>query len=328
VVEETVGGAVQRKYTYGLQLISENQFASNTWTPSFYGQDGSGSVRQLTNASQTVTDTYEYDAFGNKINSTGTTSNNYLYRGEQYDPDLGLYYLRARYYNPVTGRFLNVDPMAGDGQRRYQYAAADPVDGMDPTGNFNLEMYRPLWNPLLIHFPSLPWCSNGSSGLFGSFLPPCEPPCPKCFAQLKFRIVDDDFARKAGMTHSFWYVQDRSGNKSIVSGFPTGGCKTTRFGSCKLNPTISALKDAGVDKPTAGTWWDSGYSERVCSGVDSLMAAAKAFPRDKMPYWMIGPNSNTFAHYLGNMAGWGLYPRIILGPPGTIGWGSPLPFLP
>jgi uncharacterized protein RhaS with RHS repeats len=53
-----------------------------------------------------VTDTYDYDAFGNKINSTGTTPNNFLYRGEMYDSDLGLYYLRARYYNPLTGRFM------------------------------------------------------------------------------------------------------------------------------------------------------------------------------------------------------------------------------
>jgi uncharacterized protein RhaS with RHS repeats len=50
-----------------------------------------------------VTDTYDYDAFGNKINSTGTTPNNYLYRGEQFDSDLSMYYLRARYYNPLTG---------------------------------------------------------------------------------------------------------------------------------------------------------------------------------------------------------------------------------
>lgn len=49
-----------------------------------------GSVRQLTNSAGA--DTYDYDAFGNKINVTGTTPNNYLYRGEQYDPDLGLYY--------------------------------------------------------------------------------------------------------------------------------------------------------------------------------------------------------------------------------------------
>ncbi len=177
VVEETVNGMVTRQYTYGLQLISENQLVSNTWTASFYGQDGSGSVRQLTNASQTVTDTYDYDAFGNKVNSTGTTPNNYLYRGEQYDPDLGLYYLRARYYNPATGRFLNVDPMADDGQRRYQYAAADPVDGMDPTGNFVLEAYRPLWAPLQIQIPIPTWCKQASGGPMASNLPPCPSPC-------------------------------------------------------------------------------------------------------------------------------------------------------
>jgi RHS repeat-associated protein len=141
VVEETVNGAVTRQYTYGLQLISENQLVSNTWTASFYETDGTGSVRQLTNSLGQVTDTYEYDAFGNTISKTTLptgatpTPNNYLYRGEQFDPDLSLYYLRARYYNAGTGRFLSSDPLAGEGERRYEYAAADPVNGLDPTGD-------------------------------------------------------------------------------------------------------------------------------------------------------------------------------------------------
>jgi YD repeat-containing protein len=104
VFEESVNGIVQRTYTYGLQRISEDQPISGTWTPSFYGYDGFGTVRQLTNLAGVVTDTYGYDAFGNLLSSTGTTPNNYLYRGEQYDPDLNLYYLRARYYNqPLVG---------------------------------------------------------------------------------------------------------------------------------------------------------------------------------------------------------------------------------
>jgi hypothetical protein len=81
VAEELTSGAVSRTYTYGLQRISQNQLISSTWTPSFYGYDGLGTVRQLTSTTGAITDTYDYDAFGNKINSTGTTPNNYLYRG-------------------------------------------------------------------------------------------------------------------------------------------------------------------------------------------------------------------------------------------------------
>jgi RHS repeat-associated protein len=174
VVEELVNDAVQRQYTYGLQLISENQLISNTWTASFYETDGAGNVRQLTNSTGAVTDSYEYDAFGNEVNSTGSTSNNYLYRGEQWDPDLGMYYLRHRYYNPVTGRFLSADPLANEGQRRYEYAGADPVNGLDPTGNEDIVEWALLTfypGRLSVHFPGFPgWC--GIPGI-GSYLPGC-----------------------------------------------------------------------------------------------------------------------------------------------------------
>jgi RHS repeat-associated protein len=149
VVEETVNGAVTRSYTYGLERISEAQPINGAWTPSFYEYDGAGSVRQLTNlaANVTVTDTYEYDAFGNAVNKTGATPNNYLYRGEQYDPDLGLYYLRARYYNPATGRFLSRDPEDGISNNpatlhKYLYVGGDPVNGIDPLGWEDIIEYK------------------------------------------------------------------------------------------------------------------------------------------------------------------------------------------
>ena len=146
VFEESVTGVVHRTYTYGLQRISEDQVINNAWTPSFYGYDGFGTVRQLTNLAGIVTDTYNYDAFGNLLNSTGTTPNNYLYRGEQYDPDLGLYYLRARYYNPQTGRFLSRDPEAGkpvapSTLHKYLYAGGDPINKIDPRGREELLEY-------------------------------------------------------------------------------------------------------------------------------------------------------------------------------------------
>jgi RHS repeat-associated protein len=139
VLDELTGSTVTRTYTYGLQRISQDQIINGVWTPSFYGYDGGGNVRQLTNSAGTVTDTYEYDAFGNDVYHTGTTPNVYLYRGEQYDSDLGLYYLRARYYNPATGRFLSRDPEDGNAKdpaslHKYLYAGGDPVNAMDPTG--------------------------------------------------------------------------------------------------------------------------------------------------------------------------------------------------
>lgn len=144
VVEELSGaGVVTHQYTYGLQRISQSQFINGAWTPSFYGYDGGGNVRTLTNGVGAITDTYSYDAFGSQVSHTGSTLNNYLYRGEQYDSDLSLYYLRARYYNPLTGRFLSRDPddhgqLDPNQLHKYLYADGDPANGVDPTGRGNL----------------------------------------------------------------------------------------------------------------------------------------------------------------------------------------------
>jgi RHS repeat-associated protein len=139
VLEEIVGGAVQRVYTYGLNRISQSQ-ASGT---SFYEYDGHGNVRLATDAAGVVTDRYDYDAFGNSIDQAGTTANLNLYSGEQFDPNVGFYYLRARYLASATGRFENADPLLStsatfDGQHAYSYASADPVDRSDPSGLITL----------------------------------------------------------------------------------------------------------------------------------------------------------------------------------------------
>ena len=140
VVDELVSGTVTRTYAYGLERISENQALNGAWAASFYGYDGHGSVRQLTNAAGAVTDAYDYDAFGNLTNSTGSTPNNYLFAGEQYDPALGLYYNRARDLSTQTGRFTSMDTLEGDEQdplsvHLYNYAEQDPINNLDPSGN-------------------------------------------------------------------------------------------------------------------------------------------------------------------------------------------------
>ncbi len=145
VLDEVQSGSVTRSYAWGLQLVSETQLVAATppaspWQTSWYGFDGHGSVRYLTDATGAVTDTYTYDAFGNLINSTGSTANNYLFAGEQFDPDLGLYYNRARYLDVRVGRFWGMDTYEGYDSdplslHKYLYAAGNPVDNVDHSGN-------------------------------------------------------------------------------------------------------------------------------------------------------------------------------------------------
>ena len=91
-----------------------------------------------------VTDSYSYDAYGNLLGRTGTNENDYLYRGEQFDDDLDLQYLRARYYDPTTGRFISTDPFEGVleqpvSRHRYLYGNANPVMNLDPSGLISLQ---------------------------------------------------------------------------------------------------------------------------------------------------------------------------------------------
>jgi RHS repeat-associated protein len=135
VLEEISAGTVQRVYTYGLNRISQSQ-ASGT---SFYGYDGHGNVRFLTDTTGAITDRYDYDAFGNVISQAGTTPNVYLFSGEQNDVNLGLYYLRRRFMSPNTGRFWTADPSLGKTfdprtLHRYTYVGNNSVNLVDPSG--------------------------------------------------------------------------------------------------------------------------------------------------------------------------------------------------
>ena len=106
--------------------------------------DGQLSTRQLSDNSQQITDTYTYDAFGILLNRSGATENNYLYTGEQYDPNVGFYYLRARYYNPSVGRFISMDTFPGmqfepGSIHKYLYCQNRPLDRWDPSGDWTIK---------------------------------------------------------------------------------------------------------------------------------------------------------------------------------------------
>jgi RHS repeat-associated protein len=109
----------------------------------YYHVNGHSDVTALTDENGNVVAQYEYDAWGNTISKAGSMaeSNPYRYAGYRYDENTGLYYLLARYYSPVNGRFLSEDPVFGElknpvTQNRYSYAGNNPAMYIDQDGRF------------------------------------------------------------------------------------------------------------------------------------------------------------------------------------------------
>jgi RHS repeat-associated protein len=132
---DAVGSQVAR-YTYGY-AIDEPHTMTRDGVTSFYEQDGEGSITSLTNSTGAITDAYTYDSFGKITAVTGTTTNPIRYTGREYDTETGLYYFRARYYDPSSGRFLGEDPIRFyGGVNFYSYVGNNPVNMIDPFGLF------------------------------------------------------------------------------------------------------------------------------------------------------------------------------------------------
>jgi len=145
VLEELSGAAVLLKsYTLGLDVISQPTSASAVH---FLLYDGHGSTRALVDASGDIITSptrqvFAYDAYGNAIGfNLANALTTLLYSGEWLDKLTNLQYLRARYYNPLTASFTTLDSFAGNPSdpqslHKYVYCHADPVNHVDPTGQF------------------------------------------------------------------------------------------------------------------------------------------------------------------------------------------------
>jgi RHS repeat-associated protein len=121
-------------YLYGLDIIAQQQSERL-----YYMHDGLGSVRQLVDTTGQIETNYAYDPFGVPLVG-GDVYNPYQFTGEGWDAEVGLLYLRARYYQPGTGRFITRDPWVGDRLRPgtlngYLYVVNNPVSFVDPNGH-------------------------------------------------------------------------------------------------------------------------------------------------------------------------------------------------
>ena len=103
----------------------------------WYHHDQLGSTRAVTSSTGSVLGQYAYDAYGNLTSGT-QGAYPFLYAGQYRDSEFGLYYLRARYYDPITAQFLSPDPMVATTRSPYGYVGGNPLNGTDPTGECGL----------------------------------------------------------------------------------------------------------------------------------------------------------------------------------------------
>jgi RHS repeat-associated protein len=144
VLEElpAAGATPTVSYTLGPDVIAQCEDGDAS-ASKYFLRDGHDSTRLLVDATGAFSAYYAYEAFGMMLGGNPSTTQpgltKTLYAGERFDPQLQQYYLRARDYDPSTGRFATLDPLPGspdDPQslHKYAYCLADPVNRVDPTG--------------------------------------------------------------------------------------------------------------------------------------------------------------------------------------------------
>src|SRR6266704_4702176 len=150
LIEETnAAGTVVARYAENFNIDEPLAMVRSSAT-SYYHADGLGSVTSLGSAAGSIANTYTYDSFGKLTASTGSLVNPFQYTGREFDTETGLYYYRARYYDPNTGRFLAEDPLGmRDSVNRYVYAKNNSLNFEDPLGLYRLEGFTPVGEVLM-----------------------------------------------------------------------------------------------------------------------------------------------------------------------------------
>jgi RHS repeat-associated protein len=156
--------ALIRRYLHGPNidqvLADQNNQSQVFWTLS----DHQGTVRDWLTSAGASQKHVRYDSFGRITQQTGTLSNRFWYTGREWDSEIGLYYYRARYYDPGVGRFISEDPIGFGGQdpNLYRYVGNYSTGLTDPYG---LKLVSPVVEP-------------GTSPLVRPVVPPPPPPPP------------------------------------------------------------------------------------------------------------------------------------------------------
>ena len=140
VYETDASNNITAEYTY--DPLGNPATMTKNGVTYYYHVNGHGDVVALTDGSGNIVAQYSYDAWGNIVSQSGTiaSANPLRYAGYRYDDATGLYYLKARYYNPEDGRFITRDTFHGFEEdplslNQYAYTKNNPVMYVDPDGH-------------------------------------------------------------------------------------------------------------------------------------------------------------------------------------------------
>ena len=143
--QTTSSGQQTTKYVHG-PGIDEPLSMTNATDTYYYHADGLGSITAMTDSTGKIVQAYEYDSFGNLHDNMNAIKQPYTYTGREWDKETGFYYYRARYYDPMAGRFISKDPIGFNGGDINLYAAVrnNPINNTDPSGMAVYRCTRPL----------------------------------------------------------------------------------------------------------------------------------------------------------------------------------------
>jgi len=291
-------------YIYGPEGRPVEQITGST--AQYLHQDANGSTVLLTTTAGATAGTYSYDSYGTVATHTGGTAG-LTWQGQYQDSDSGLYYLRARMYDPATGQFLTIDPLVAATRDPYGYAREDPANGSDPTGLWCILGHNPdgscrgsnEYNAAVTQYDPVSWVINGYVGEWEA----AEAGCPW--------YVDAEYGTEGVLGLAATATLAFGGAEALVGASDTAAAETEL-------PSLSASRSALEAKfKHAG---DFGVTEpRGAAGFGAYGKAVDAFVQDSGTTRVVGSyrGDSAILNYNANTA-----QVVVQAPDGTFisGW--------